>query len=203
MNGLISKAPFSPKLKELLKDAGFSFTRDLAIRFYYDRCSNIKGIGKKRQQEIETYLKLEGWKCRPDGYERLYMAIFGRPDIDQIHSLMFRPPESDSLFANALDSRLTDGEWRVVTWYFGIGGERLSRAEIGEKYHASTEHIDRILKKALRKLRCSNICYVKYSWEELVLLHDSDQKELKRLRKRNNELEFQTRVLSTNALLNT
>ena len=186
-NKTIENSTLNNRTKELLKDAGIYCTKDLAINFFYDEC-DIWGIGEKRKQEIEDYLTQEGWRCHPDGFEKLYFAIFGKPEKNEILPIMLRSSESNSLFYDALDT-LTEREQLIIKDFYGIDREYSSIEDISNKYNISGERVRHILLRALRKLNCDNLRNISYSWRELALLHDSDRKEVERLTAENKKLK--------------
>ena len=192
-NIFISESGIKAKDREVLENAGLLTTENAAIYcFYNNGFQKIKGIGPKKEQEIEAMLTREGWKCRPDNYDRLYFDAYGKPeDEGERFGFYERSPETDQLFEDALEA-LTDREQAVLRHYYGIGRERLNLGAIAKSLNCSGERVKQIFAKALRKLRHPSrrniFKNIRYSWMSLSDLYDEYCRENQRLKEENRRL---------------
>ena len=183
---LISETNLNAETKRLLEKAGLTSTEAVANYCYCnDGLRYIKGIGVKKQQEIESLLVQEGWKCHPDSYDRLYFKACGKPDDeDELLVFFYRSPETDEVFEDVL-GMLTDREQAVLRDWFGIGHECLKLDTIAKKSNISREQTRQIIAKALRKIRhpsrARKFKNIRYSWQELSELYDEYYKKARSL----------------------
>lgn len=147
----------SPSIEKIVAAAGFDSLESLAIySCTHDLAKSIDGIGPKKAEEIDEALKQHGLRTKLSNEEYFLASIFVKDNYFELIEKFWGNPMSDeqkNCLYDLLLLGLSERENAVLKLHYGLGCERMSLEEIGQKYYSTRERIRQILAKAERKLR--------------------------------------------------
>lgn len=171
----------NPSIEKIVAAAWFDSLESLAIYSCTNDLTSIDGIGLKKAEEIKEVLEQHGLRTKLSNEEYFLVNIIANENNSELMKQFWEKPMSDEqkdCLYDLLCSGLFEKENAVLKSQYGLGCERLSLDEIGQKYCFTRERIRQILGKAERKLKRPGI---KRQLELLVV----------------NRSELQSRLLST------
>lgn len=146
-------------IEKIVAAACFDSLESLAICSCIDDLTIIDGIGPKKAEEIREILKQHGLRTKLSSEEYFLVNIFANDNRSELIKQFWENPMSDeqkNCLYDLLLSGLSERENAILKLYYGLGCERVSLEEIGQKHHFTREYIRQILIKAERKLRYTN-----------------------------------------------
>ena len=163
----------NPSIEKIVAAARFDSLESLAIYSCIDDLTSIDGIGPKKAEKIKDVLKQHGLRTKLFSEEYFLVNIFANDNRSELIKQFWENPMSDEqkkCLYDLLLSGLSERENAILKLYYGLGCERVSLEEIGQKYHFTRVHIRHILIKAERKLRRTD----KRQQLELLMLNRSE-----------------------------
>ena len=146
----------NPSIEKILAAAWFDSLESLAIYSCIDNLTSIDGIGPKKAEEIKEVLEQHGLHTKLSNEEYFLINIIVNENRSELIEQFWKNPMSDEqkdCLYDLLFSGLFERENAILKLYYGLGCERMSLEEIGQKYHFTRERIKQILEKAERKLK--------------------------------------------------
>ena len=146
----------NPSIEKILAAAWFDSLESLAIYSCIDNFTSIDGIGPKKAEEIKEVLEQHGLHTKLSNEEYFLINIIVNENRSELIEQFWKNPMSDEqkdCLYDLLFSGLFERENAILKLYYGLGCERMSLEEIGQKYHFTRERIKQILGKAERKLK--------------------------------------------------
>lgn len=163
----------NPSIEKIVAAARFDSLESLAICSCIDDLTSIDGIGPKKAEKIKEVLKQHGLRTKLSSEEYFLVDIFAKDNRSELIKQFWENPMSDeqkNCLYDLLLSGLFEKENAILKLRYGLGCERTSLEEIGQKYHFTREYIRQILLKAKSKLRHPN----KRQQLELLMLSRSE-----------------------------
>ena len=163
----------NPSIEKIVAAARFDSLESLAICSCIDDLTSIDGIGPKKAEKIKDVLKQHGLRTKLSSEEYFLVDIFAKDNRSELIKQFWENPMSDeqkNCLYDLLLSGLFEKENAILKLRYGLGCERTSLEEIGQKYHFTREYIRQILLKAKSKLRHPN----KRQQLELLMLSRSE-----------------------------
>ena len=163
----------NPSIEKIIAAACFDSLESLAICSCIDDLTSIDGIGPKKAEKIKEVLKQHGLRTKLSSEEYFLVDIFAKDNRSELIKQFWEDPMSDeqkNCLYDLLLSGLFEKENAILKLRYGLGCERTSLEEIGQKYHFTREYIRQILLKAKSKLRHPN----KRQQLELLMLNRSE-----------------------------
>ena len=163
----------NPSIEKIVAAARFDSLESLAICSCIDDLTSIDGIGPKKAEKIKEVLKQHGLRTKLSSEEYFLVDIFAKDNRSELIKQFWEDPMSDeqkNCLYDLLLSGLFEKENAILKLRYGLGCERTSLEEIGQKYHFTREYIRQILLKAKSKLRHPN----KRQQLELLMLNRSE-----------------------------
>lgn len=163
----------NPSIEKIVAAARFDSLESLAICSCIDDLTSIDGIGPKKAEKIKEVLKQHGLRTKLSSEEYFLVDIFAKDNRSELIKQFWENPMSDeqkNCLYDLLLSGLFEKENAILKLRYGLGCERTSLEEIGQKHHFTREYIRQILLKAKSKLRHPN----KRQQLELLMLSRSE-----------------------------
>ena len=146
----------NPSIEKIITTASFDSLESLAIYSCTDDLINIDGIGPKKAEEIKEVLEQHGLRTKLSNEEYFLVNIVANDNRSELIKKFWENPMSDeqkNCFYDLLRSGLFEKENAVLKLYYGLGCERMSLEEIGQKFCFTRERVKQILGRAERKLK--------------------------------------------------
>ena len=150
----------NPSIEKIVAAAWFDSLESLAIYSCTNDLTSIDGIGLKKAEEIKEVLEQHGLRTKLSNEEYFLVNIIANENNSELMKQFWEKPMSDEqkdCLYDLLRSGLFEKENAVLKSQYGLGCERMSLEEIGQKYHFTRERIKQILGKAEMKLKRPNI----------------------------------------------
>ena len=163
----------NPSIEKIVATALFDSLESLALYSCVDDLTSLDGIGTKKADEIKEVLEQHGLRTKLSNEEYFLVNTIANENRSELIKKFWENPMSDeqkNCLYDLLLSGLFEKENAILKLRYGLGCERTSLEEIGQKYHFTREYIRQILLKAKSKLRHPN----KRQQLELLMLNRSE-----------------------------
>ena len=146
----------NPSIEKIVATALIDSLESLALYSCVDDLTSLDGIGPKKAEEIKEVLEQHGLRTKLSNEEYFLINAIANENRSELIKKFWENPMSDeqkNCFYDLLRSGLFEKENVVLKFYYGLGCERMSIEEIGQKYCSPRERIRQILGTAERKLK--------------------------------------------------